>query len=101
MVLVAVGDGLFKRGSLVGTDVPRLEESGEIASLAQLRDAQLDGVRARLPQVIAIAVAVVDPLGTALAMPGAGQALDLELSSGAARRSRPSRAADRHPNSSP
>jgi len=42
-----------------------------LASLAQLRDAQLDGARARLPQAIAIAVAVVDPRGTALAMPGA------------------------------
>ena len=47
--------------------------------LAQLRNAQLDRAGARLPHPVAIAVALIDPLGATFAMPGAGQALDLQL----------------------
>jgi hypothetical protein len=57
----------------------RFQEAGEVAAAAQLRDAQLDRAGARLPDPVAVAVAVVDALGAALAMRRAGQALDLEL----------------------
>jgi hypothetical protein len=52
---------------------------GEIATLAQLGDAQLDGVSAGFPAAIAIAVALRKPLAALLAVGGAGLVLDLEL----------------------
>ena len=58
---------------------PRLQKAGEVAALAQLRDAQLDRAGTGLPVAIAVAVAVVDALRAALAMGGAGQALDLQF----------------------
>src|SRR5450756_150455 len=56
---------------------------------------------ARLPDPLAISVAVVDPLRAALALRGAGQALDLLLHQ--ALRGKPNHlaAANRRPNSSP
>jgi hypothetical protein len=57
----------------------RLQEGREIAALAQLRDAQLDRPGARLPDPIAIAVALVDPIQAALAVRRAGRALDVQL----------------------
>src|SRR5215471_17292046 len=56
-----------------------LQKRREVAPLAQLGDTQLDGARAGLPIALAVAVAVVDPVGAALAVAGPGQALDLQL----------------------
>jgi hypothetical protein len=47
---------------------PRLQEPWEVAALPELRNAQLHRARARLPQPIAKAVAVIEPIGMALAM---------------------------------
>jgi hypothetical protein len=58
--------------------IGRGEEGGVVAALAQLRDAQLDRPRARLPGAVAIAVAVIDP-GLAGPVRSAGEALNLEL----------------------
>jgi len=58
---------------------PRLEKAGDVAALPQLRDAQLDRAGARLPDPIAIAVAVVHPVGMAFAMRRAGHALNIQL----------------------
>jgi hypothetical protein len=57
----------------------RLQEGREVAAFAQLGNAQLDRAGARLPRPVAIAVALVDPIRTALPMGGAGQSLDLQL----------------------
>src|SRR3979490_2765770 len=57
----------------------RLEESREVAATPQLRDAQLDRSRASLPIAVAVAVALVAPLRTALAVPGAAQGFALQL----------------------
>ena len=46
--------------------------------LPQLRDLQLDRAGPRLPGPVAVAVAVGDTIRRALAVPGAGQALDLQ-----------------------
>ena len=70
---------LDHRGQRLLGHPARLQEAREVAALAQLRDAQLDRAGARLPDPVAIAVALVDPLGAALAMGGAGQPLDLQL----------------------
>ena len=45
----------------------RLEEARKVAALAQLRDAQLHRAGARLPVPVAIAVALGEPIGDALA----------------------------------
>jgi len=57
----------------------RLQEAGEIAALAQLRDPQFDGAGPGLPVAVAIAVALRQPLRRLLAIAGAGQAADLQL----------------------
>jgi hypothetical protein len=70
---------LDHRGERLLGHPARLQEAGEVAAAAQLGDAQLDRAGPRLPVAIAIAVAVVRPLGAALAVRGAGEATDLEL----------------------
>src|SRR5712692_4241048 len=55
-----------------------LEKGREVAAAAQLRDAQLDGAGAGLPVSLAVAVALVAPIGAALTGPGAAQALGLQ-----------------------
>ena len=57
----------------------RFQEAREVAAFAQLGDAQLHRAGARLPRPVAVAVALRDPLRTALAMGRAGQPLDLQL----------------------
>jgi len=57
----------------------RLQEAREVGALAQLWDAQFDGAGARLPDAIAVAVALSDTIGALLAVSGAGQAFDLQL----------------------
>jgi hypothetical protein len=57
----------------------RLQEAWEVAALPELGDAQLDRPGARLPNAIAVAVALRQPLRRALAIAGAGQALYLEF----------------------
>ena len=79
----------------------RLQEARKVAALAQLRDAQLDRAGARLPDPVAVAVALDKPLGALLAIAGAGQALDLQLHQPLRRQSRSSRATDRRRGSSP
>jgi hypothetical protein len=58
---------------------PRLQKAREVAALAELWDAQLDRAGARLPHPVAVAVAVIEPVGLTHAMRGAGQSLDLKL----------------------
>src|SRR5467141_3166384 len=70
---------LDHRGERLLGHPPRLQEAREITAPAQLGDAQLDRTGARLPDPIAVSIAVIDPLGAALTVPGAGQALDLQL----------------------
>jgi hypothetical protein len=57
----------------------RLQEGREVAAFAQLGDAQLHRAGARLPQPVAVAVALGQSLGALLAIAGAGLALDLQL----------------------
>ena len=57
----------------------RLQEAGEVAALAQLRNAQLDGSGPRLPDTVAIAVALDKPVWRALAMRGSCEAGHLHL----------------------
>jgi hypothetical protein len=56
-----------------------LEERREVAALAQLGDAQLQGAEAGVQGPVAIAVAVVEPVDRALVPRGADQALDVGL----------------------
>jgi len=70
---------LNDRGQRLFSHAARLEKCREVAPLAQLGDAQFDGACAGLPSAIAVAVAVIDPVGIALAVGGASQALDLKL----------------------
>jgi hypothetical protein len=58
---------------------PGFQETGEVAPLAQLRDAQLDRAGAGFPIPLTVAVALHQPLGRTLAVAGAGQALHLQL----------------------
>ena len=55
----------------------RLQERREVRALAQLRDAQLERSEPRVEAPVAIAVAVIEPIGRALVPPGADQALDI------------------------
>jgi hypothetical protein len=57
----------------------RFEEAREVAAAPELRDAQLDRARAGLPIAVAVAVALVAPLGAALAVSGAAQGFGLQL----------------------
>ena len=80
---------LDHRGERLLGHPARLQEAREITAPAQLRDAQFDravGLQptgltrgARLPHPVAVSVAVGDALRAALAVGGAGQALDLQL----------------------
>ena len=58
---------------------PRFEKGRKITALAQLGDAQLNRAGAGLPDPIAVPIAVIDPVWAALAMRGAGPALDFQL----------------------
>lgn len=71
----------------------RLEEAREVAALPELGDPQLDRAGARLP--VAVAVAVGDPLGAALAVGGPRSGLPPPVPSAAARQTQSSRATDR------
>ncbi len=55
----------------------RLEERRKVRPLAQLGDAQLERAEARVEAAIAIAIAVIEPLGAALVPAGADQTLDI------------------------
>ena len=70
---------LDDRGQRLLGHPPRLQESREVASSSELGDAPLDRAGARLPVALAIAVALGDPIGAALAVPGAGQPFDFQL----------------------
>jgi hypothetical protein len=48
----------------------RFQEGREVAAFPELGDAQPHRAGARLPGTVAVAVAVVDPLGAALEDPG-------------------------------
>ena len=70
---------LHNRGERLLGHAPGLQKSREIAAPAQLGDAQFDRAGARFPDPVAIAVAVIEAVGTALAVRGAGHTLDLQL----------------------
>ena len=67
-----------RRQRLLG-DPARLQEAREVAALPELGDAQLHRPGAGLPDPVAIAVALRQPVRRPLAIVGAGQALHLEL----------------------
>jgi hypothetical protein len=52
-----------ERGQSLLRQPPRLQETGEVAALPELRDAQIDGPGAGLPHPVAVAVALDQPLG--------------------------------------
>jgi hypothetical protein len=58
---------------------PRLQEAGKIAAGAQLGDAQLDRAGPRLPDPVAVAVALGAAFEALLAVSRAGQRADLHL----------------------
>ena len=66
-----------RRERLLG-HATRFQKRREVTALG-LRNAQLDRAGARLPDPVAIAVAVIDAVGAALPMGGAGQAFDFQL----------------------
>jgi hypothetical protein len=68
----------YRRQRLLG-DPARLQETREVAALPELGDVQLDRPGAGLPDPVAIAVALRQPVRRALAIAGAGQTLHLEL----------------------
>ena len=70
---------LDHRGERLLGHPPRLQKAREITAAAQLGDAQLDRAGARLPNPVAVSITVIDPLSAALAVRGAGQALDLQF----------------------
>ena len=70
---------LDNRGERFLSHAARLQEAREIAAPAQLGDAQLNRSGAGFPEPVAVTVAVIDPVGTALAVRGAGQVVDLQL----------------------
>jgi hypothetical protein len=70
---------LDHRGERLLGHAARFQKGREITALAQLRDAQLDGSGAGLPNPVAIAVAVIDAVRAALPMRGASQVLDFQL----------------------
>jgi hypothetical protein len=74
------GSGLLDhRRERLLRDPPRLQETRKVAALPELGNAQLDRPGARLPDPIAVAIALHLPSRGALAIAGAGQALHLEL----------------------
>jgi hypothetical protein len=56
----------------------RFQEAGEVAAMAQLGNAQLDGAGAGAPVSVAVAVTLVGALGAAFAWCGAAQRLGLQ-----------------------
>ena len=70
---------LDHRGQRLLGHPPRLEKARKVRALAQLGDAQLDRAGPRLPVPVAIAVALGEPVGGALAKAGAGLGADLHL----------------------
>ena len=69
---------LHDRGQSLLGQAAGLQEGREVAAFPQLGNAQLHRAGTRLPQPIAIAIALGDPLRTALAMGGTGHAFDLK-----------------------
>ena len=65
------GESLFRHA-------PRLQKGREVAALPELGDVQFDGSGPRLPVPVAVAVALVDPLGTAFAGCCTRQMLNLQ-----------------------
>ena len=57
----------------------RLQESREVAALPQFGDVQLYRPSPRLPQPVAVAIALDKPLGALFPIRRAGLALDLQL----------------------
>ena len=57
----------------------RLQESRKVAAFARLRNAQLHGASARLPQPVAVAIRLGKSLGALLPVAGTGLALNLQL----------------------
>ena len=70
---------LDDRGQRLLARTARLQESRKVAALAQSRDGEVNSADARLPGPLAVAVAMVDTRGRALAVPGASEALDLHV----------------------
>ena len=70
---------LDHRGERLLGHPARLEKAREVAALAQLRDAQLDRAGAGLPVAVAIAVALVEPIGLRSPCAAPVSALDLQL----------------------
>ena len=58
---------------------PRLEEGREVRALAQLGDGEVNPPSARVPGALAIAVAMIEPLGAARARRRARQGLDFQV----------------------
>ena len=69
---------LDHRGQRLLSGTPRLQECGEVAALAQLRDPEIHRAGTRLPRPVPVSVTVVQPRQAALAVAGAAQALDLQ-----------------------
>src|SRR5207248_8370977 len=57
----------------------RFEKDREVAAAPQLGDAQFDRTGTGLPVTVAVAIALVAPLRTAFAVPGAAQRFTLQL----------------------
>ena len=70
---------LDDRGQRLLGHPARLQKAGEVAALAQLRDAQLDRSGAGLPVALAVAVALGEPLGRSARRGRSGQGFDLQL----------------------
>jgi hypothetical protein len=56
-----------------------LQKAREVGAAPELRNPQLDSAGSGLPVALAVAVALVHPLGAAFAMGGAAQAIALQL----------------------
>src|ERR1700760_1625089 len=70
---------LNHRGQRLLGHPARLQEAREVASLAQLGDAQFDRAGARLPGPVTVAIALRQTLGVLLAIGRSGQPGDLHL----------------------
>jgi len=70
---------LDHRGQRLLGHPPRLEKAQKVRAFAKLGNAQLDRPGPRLPVSVAIAVALDEPVGRALAMPRPGPGAHLKL----------------------
>ena len=70
---------LYHCGQRLLAHPTRLEEAGEVAAAAQLRNVQFHRAGPGLPVAIAVAVALVGPVLAALAVSGAAQCVGLQL----------------------